>query len=43
MVAVTVVWLWAGRLTWVLRLPRPRPAASVPDQIEGERGGQQQA
>ncbi len=26
MAAVTVVWLWAGRLTWALRLPRPRPA-----------------
>ena len=29
MAAVTVVWLWAGRLTWALRLPRPRPAAPV--------------
>ncbi len=43
MAAVTVVWLWAGRLTWALRLPRPPARRACPDQIEGERGGQQQA
>ena len=30
MAAVTLIWLWAGRLPWALRL-RSRPATSVPD------------